>query len=162
MDPRDPASIPLRDIHLPAPIGWWPLAPGWWGLLMVSIAIAAGCAYWLWRRRRRALQVRANRELQAIEARYGRSGDRQRLLQDLSALLRRVALSQSPRVEVASLHGAAWVEFLQSKLDDPRLHGEIGELVAAGPYRAAIDFDTNEVVTAVRDWVQRLARRKSE
>ena len=26
----DPTQLPLRDLHLPETIGWWPLAPGWW------------------------------------------------------------------------------------------------------------------------------------
>ena len=32
----DPQQIPLRDLHLPDAISWWPLAPGWW------LAIAQG------------------------------------------------------------------------------------------------------------------------
>ncbi len=26
----------LRDIHLPPPISWWPLAPGWWLVILVG------------------------------------------------------------------------------------------------------------------------------
>ncbi|MBT3527943.1 MAG: DUF4381 domain-containing protein, partial [Porticoccaceae bacterium] len=28
----------LRGIHLPDPISWWPLAPGWWVLIVIFIA----------------------------------------------------------------------------------------------------------------------------
>ena len=37
----DPEQIPLRDLHLPEAIGWWPLAPGWW----VVIALVAGALF---------------------------------------------------------------------------------------------------------------------
>ena len=35
----DPQQIPLRDLHLPEAISWWPLAPGWW--LLIAFAVAA-------------------------------------------------------------------------------------------------------------------------
>jgi len=41
--PAQAAPVPdiaIRDIHLPDAISWWPLAPGWWGLLaLIVIAI---------------------------------------------------------------------------------------------------------------------------
>jgi hypothetical protein len=29
----------LRDIQLPEPISWWPLAPGWWVLIILATGI---------------------------------------------------------------------------------------------------------------------------
>jgi hypothetical protein len=50
----DPASLPLRDIHLPAAISWWPPAPGWW---LLAIALTLGPLsvglWWRWRQRTR-------------------------------------------------------------------------------------------------------------
>ena len=38
----DPEQIPLRDLHLPEAIGWWPLAPGWWILIAIALVGLAG------------------------------------------------------------------------------------------------------------------------
>ena len=41
----DPEQIPLRALHLPDAIGWWPLAPGWWvviGLAVLGVLLAVG------------------------------------------------------------------------------------------------------------------------
>ena len=156
MDPRDPASLPLRDIHLPPSIGWWPPAPGWWAVLIAGGLLAASFAFWLRRHRALTLRVRVMDEIDAIETRYRHTEDRAHLVQDLSALLRRIALSRSPRTEVASLNGAAWLEFLQSKLDDPRLLGGLGTLLAVGPYRVPVEFEIDELLTAVRGWAVQL------
>jgi len=50
------SELPLRDIHLPAPLSWWPPAPGWWLLLTLLVAIALLGGYLLHRYRRNALQ----------------------------------------------------------------------------------------------------------
>lgn len=36
----DYSQIPLRDMQMPDTIGWWPLAYGWW-LLIISVIIIA-------------------------------------------------------------------------------------------------------------------------
>ena len=49
----DPQQIPLRDLHLPEVIGWWPLAPGWWFLIALAVAGLGYLSYRLltkWRR----------------------------------------------------------------------------------------------------------------
>ena len=38
--------LPLRDLHLPEAVGWWPLAPGWWGVIAV---VTASLGYLAWR-----------------------------------------------------------------------------------------------------------------
>ena len=31
------AALPLRDLRLPEPVGWWPPAPGWWILAAIVV-----------------------------------------------------------------------------------------------------------------------------
>ena len=40
----DPEQIPLRDLHLPDAISWWPLAPGWW--IVLGLALIANFLKW--------------------------------------------------------------------------------------------------------------------
>ncbi len=112
--------VGLKDIHLPAPPSWWPPAPGWW-LLAVLLLLLAGGAFWFRRRHRarnRYLRL-ALKELEQIRP-YSRVGAaataKRRLLEELSALLRRFALAQWPTAGVAELQGEAWLEFLLGKV----------------------------------------------
>ena len=35
-------ELPLRDIHLPDAVSWWPPAIGWWLLAIIIVALAYG------------------------------------------------------------------------------------------------------------------------
>jgi len=136
----NPEDLPLRDLHLPAPPGWWPPAPGWW-LLM---AIAAGLLGWFaWRALSAWLAARPRRvalsSLKRAEAEYAASGDVTRLAKTLSELLRRAMLAYVPRGEVAGLTGEAWLRFLDRGLDKPLFTGGPGRELEALPYRRPAD-----------------------
>ncbi|MFK5956985.1 MAG: DUF4381 domain-containing protein [Planctomycetota bacterium] len=110
--PTDPLAA-LRDIHLPAPVGWWPLAPAWWvlgAILFLAIAL-------LTRRilaKRKALYHFAIEAFMAAENQYTENGNLIQMAVALSEILRRVALARYPREEVASLSGEDWATFLVS------------------------------------------------
>ena len=102
----DPEQLPLRDLHLPEPIGWWPLAPGWWVLIALAVA---GLVYLLYRqylvwRSGRARRV-ALKELGRVRREYADGQDAVRLAKALSELTRRSMLAYAPRGEVAGLTG---------------------------------------------------------
>ena len=68
----DPTQIPLRDLHLPDAIGWWPLAPGWW-IVIAVLAITALALLRKWLQRRSRALIRSS----VRESRppcFGRSG----------------------------------------------------------------------------------------
>ena len=112
MNGADPLAQ-LRAIHLPADISGWPPAIGWWLLALLVLLLAA--ALWWCRRRYRARAYRraAQRELLRCYRVLQQGGAHSLYLQNLNAILKRVALVSFPRREVARLHGAAWCRFLQ-------------------------------------------------
>lgn len=151
----DPEQLPLRDLHLPAEIGVWPLAPGWW----VLIALAAAGLAWLlthaWRRyRRNAARRAALRELGRLTRDYRESGNVVELGRRLSTLLRRAMLAYAPRPEVAGLTGDRWLAWLDRGLEARPFSAGPGRDIERLPYRnpqlGGDDVDVEGLLDAVR------------
>jgi len=107
----DPSQLPLRDIHLPGEIAWWPLAFGWWLLAaaVVTLVILGSVRYWRGRRHRAA-----RRSLNAIMAELNTGAEPARCAQRASIVLRRFAMTAargSPAI--AGIAGARWSEYLK-------------------------------------------------
>ena len=128
----DPSQLPLRDIHLPDPIGWWPLGLGWWliGLALTGLLVAS-IAYWLrWCRQRPLRLALAN----LAEARsWLQEGRLHEALQLTSQTLRRTAITLSGET-VAGLTGEAWLAWLDSRWQRQGFRRGAGQLIAAAPY----------------------------
>lgn len=101
----------LHDIVAPAPVGWWPPAPGWYVLLAL---LAAGALLLTFSRARRYRRNRYRRAaLQRLAAiREGQASGQASA--ELARLLKQTALAAWPRKQVASLSGQAWADFLAS------------------------------------------------
>jgi hypothetical protein len=132
----DPTQIPLRGLHLPDAIGWWPLAPGWW----VIITLALVGLMWLSRRmvlRRSegAARRHAIRQLEQSTSAFAEHGDPARLGREVSEILRRTMLAYAPRSEVAGLAGDAWLDWLDRDLEEPRFSKGPGRNLLDLPYR---------------------------
>lgn len=146
-------DLPLRDIHLPEPISWWPAAPGWWLLLLAVVTFLLFLVF-AWRRwREPGLRALALRELALIEgaeraAQYGR----------LAILLRRVCIALYPREQVAGLSGEAWLDRLAQVSGDERFSEGAGRLLLDSPYRRASEADPGELFALCRAWFKRLPR----
>ena len=150
----DPTQIPLRDLHLPEAIGWWPLAPGWWFLIALAFGAVCYLLYRVYRTWRRNVYRRiALKELARIRSEYRKGADAVTLATDLSELLRRTMLAYAPRGQVAGLTGDAWLEWLDDGLEDRPFSNGAGRNVESLPYRRrdglAEDIDVDGLIRAV-------------
>ncbi len=149
------AGLPLRDLHLPDAISWWPLAPGWWGVIAILALILAVV---VWRVHRRwqfnAPRRYAMRELARYESEYLEHRNPVALGKQLSELLRRGMLAYAPRDEVAGLTGVEWLTWLDRGMPLPYFHTEGGKSLLNLPYRDPdgdfSDIDINALLAAVR------------
>jgi hypothetical protein len=151
----NPEDIPLRDLHLPAEIGWWPLAPGWWLIIaLVLLGLVMLVRRALAARKLSAARRYALGELERLVAEYRHSNDAVGLGVGLSALLRRTMLAYAPRRDVAGLTGEDWLRWLDRDLDKPHFRSGSGRSLIELPYRdrqiGAAPADIDALIDAVR------------
>jgi len=159
--PSEP--LVLRSPHLPEPIGWWPLAPGW-----LLLAVLLLLLLWLAIRLRRnwragALRRAARAEFHAIRSAWQQQRDERALLRDLSALLRRVALATQPREAVAALHGAAWLAWLDQGLPERRRGGFSegpGRVLGDAQWQPELSCEPKPLLRLTRVWLMRATQPK--
>ena len=114
MIPNDPLAQ-LRDIHLPADISNWPMAPGWWLLVFATISLL-GWLVWVLLKRYRARLYRRQAILKITELRQTEGGN---LLPELFATLKQTANSAYPQQRFSSLSIKDFIAFLQSSCGQP-------------------------------------------
>jgi hypothetical protein len=152
----------LHDVVVPSQVSLMPATVAW-GVVLATLLLAA--AYWGWRWWRRWQRDSYRRdalgELSAIEARLGSSETRAAALAALPTLAKRVALCASPRAEIASLSGEAWLSALDTSWPGTGFAEGAGRLLptlayAPGAELAALtDAEIAQCVTLLREWIVR-------
>lgn len=152
--------LPLRDIHLPEAIGWWPPAIGWW-LLAILIPLLVALAYWLYKRITRKTAAKAAKKL-LLQIKQDQRCDNSQKLKDLSALIRRAAISTAGRNECAGLTGQNWLEFLDRSVKGSPFTEGAGRLLADAPYRnnQPTEQDISRLTSLCEDWLNAQTKRK--
>lgn len=93
----------LRDIHLPPEPSWWPPAVGYYGVLVIFVAVFA-LSWWLfcWWRKRSRMQRYIKQECASIEQRFLSGGSVSEMQTELNWLVRRVALFKQQEKDKAA------------------------------------------------------------
>ncbi len=158
----------LADIHLPGAISYWPPAPGWWILALIALIALA-----LLVRKAKRYRTQQNicqyalAELDACYARYtntdnGNLGElKLRFVNQFNSVLRRVALVHFPQANVASLGGAAWVDFIRQNSESSLLDEEISAALQYGRFQTQCDVDVDAMLELGHQWISTLYLAKS-
>jgi hypothetical protein len=152
---QDPLAQ-LQDIHVPAEIGIWPPAWGWWLLLALTIIGIFTLIFFIKRKRsRNAYRALAANELIKIQSAYGHKQNSE-YLQALSVLLRRTALSGFGLHFNASLKGTEWLEWLDAQCTKTQQQFSlgVGNALLIGPYQKSPEFDRNELHRLSLLWIK--------
>jgi len=148
------ADLPLRDIHFPDAIGWWPPAPGWWlALLLILMTTAALLAWYAKTNQRRQLSKSVRSEFNQIEKAYRQNQNDLQLANSLSAFLRRVSISIAPREIAAGLTGEAWLKHLDSSIEGQDFSTGSGRCLVEAPYNPTTTIDGAALLKLCRQWI---------
>lgn len=145
----------LRDIHLPDPVSWWPLAPGWYGLAFTILLFLIYAVFTLMRRsKQRRAKTQAFLLLAEYEQQYRQHPEIREISARVSALLKRVALVYFPREQVAGLYGKSWIEFLNNTSTDIDF-SVLSDCLSVLPYRDDVPAaDLLPLFKSAKAWIK--------
>jgi len=155
-------ELPLRDIHLPDAVSWWPPAIGWWILPIIIALLGYGIYKFIQLKKQQqktAYRKMALKELSQIKSEFINQPASMECLRAISHLLRRIALSYLPREDVASLTGTQWVSQLNHLAQEATFTNTHTELLVHGPYKKQFDFDQGELFESCEKWIKQLPAR---
>ena len=139
----------LRDIHLPDSIPFFPLAYGWWGVIVfvAGLFILYRIGVYLWRK---SARIYARRVLFSLKGDTGLES-----AVKMSEILRRACVRKYP--EAVAKTGDEWLQFLNLKSKNP-LQGTAAELLKNAPFmnikeKADYSEDMEKVWRFCYDWI---------
>ncbi|MCP4186040.1 MAG: DUF4381 domain-containing protein [Gammaproteobacteria bacterium] len=151
-------EIPLRDIHLPEAVSWWPPAPGWWLLLMMLVVLVLGSVFlWRWVKHK-SLRKLSDMELKSIVENFNQQQDTRLLLSQLSTLLRRILMSYQGRNSTAAVTGDDWIRQLNTLAHENCFSEEQEILLSRGQFKRELDFDSHALLDSCEHWIKALPR----
>lgn len=158
--PSNAPDLPLRDIHLPDAVSWWPIAPGWWMLLAAIIVLIVAVIFGRQLYKQKQINREIRSELDSIQDNFRQHQNKVMLARQLSELLRRVSLSFYEFENPAGLTGEAWLAFLKHTHHDRNAPCAFDDAQAKAlilaPYLASdsqVDFDEQVLTALCRSWL---------
>jgi hypothetical protein len=143
----------LRDIHYPPHIPFWPLAPGWYVVIVLVLIIMGLVSYfcyrsWVKHRLKRIV-------LQRIQELELQDEVKIHIAAELSVLLKRAALASYPRSLVAGLFGEDWLKFLDQTAATTQFTQGSGRLLIVYPYQPEHEHIPSDLFHLIKEWVKK-------
>lgn len=173
MESEDPLSQ-LADIHLPDAVSIWPLAPGWW---LVIVLILAGLCWlgfqsiqkFILNRRLQTAQSELEKSIQTYRETIKNKNDDQNkagldYLYAVNTVLNRVALYTDPKHsrEIAKLTGNHWLEYLDHSCGGTEFKDGHGKVLAEGQYRPIFSGEVEALYTLSQNWINSCYKDKNK
>lgn len=154
MNPSSP-QLNLIDIIEPEAISSWPLAWGWWVLIIASLVCLVLLTYVgisLFKQhkvRSLALQL-----LDQAKHDYAQSGDNNNYCRDVNKALKRYWRYYRPDSDINALSGKRWVEQLNMQCSTAIFTHNLAIALSDGPYCELKNFNPTALEAAAKRWIK--------
>lgn len=154
----NPLLEQLRDIHVPAELGWWPPAIGWWILALAIIFIAYRLIRrWINQHHQGRYKKQALTELNQQLTLWQRDGNDAHYLQGVHALLVRVCLHLEGGRQLSAKTGQRWADDL-NRYSAEELDQESVFALTQAAYQKEPTVDIERLHKLVNRWIKKHKR----
>jgi len=150
----------IYPIFLPEPVQFEPVTIGWYILAVVILLVTVFIIYRVIKKWEKNTYRRlAIKQLNEINQSLIPAENCHRAIQQISILLKRVALKSYRRQSVASLYGNEWITFLTTKSKRIKLHPSTTKIITESIYKSSGSVEDvnreelNNFVTDVKKWI---------
>lgn len=151
-----PEDLPLRDIITIEP-GWWPPAPIWWLLGAVGLILLwALMRYWLRAIRSPYAFLKKAALAELVQIQAHKQLGKQQIADQVSGLLKRVAIQRFADKNPAQLSGEPWLAFLNDSSSE-RVFDEVDKAsLVNAQYLPTPNFNEAALFNAANKWIRAL------
>lgn len=156
-----PIQLALVDIIEPTAIGHWPLAWGWW-LLLIATLVTLGLIIYVTivTVQQYKIRSRAYRLLDQAKDDYAQTGNANNYCRDVNQILKRYWAYYRPGSDITVLTGKRWVEQLNGQCSIAIFEHTTALALIDGPYRKLDDFKSDELEVAAKQWIKQASIRQ--
>lgn len=143
----------LAPIEAPIPVGWWPLAAGWYLVIAIAVALVTSVIVTIVHKHQQKRYRRsALKEIDQIE--QMQLSD-QAFVYHINDLLKRIALYAfaHERCLCSKLHGQQWVDYLNQKCKLDVFDGHASDSLCGAHYRPNIQINRSHLLVSAKRWV---------
>lgn len=156
----NPLAQTLKDIDPIDGVSAWPLAWGWWGVIVLILLGLSFFAYKLYRiqQYKNSWRYAAVRELEQLRNQLNETAANESAAQQVSEIIRRIAIKIYGREKCAGLVGQEWLRWL--KQNDPQNFNwpKEGVSLLTQSYAPAKSATSSKemviLIDAIKEWVR--------
>ncbi len=125
----------LRDIHTPPKVEWYyPIPPIFWIILILIAAYFIYNRYFSYESRSRKIKLKALLMLEKAFENYGSLNSSAMFCQEVSLVLKKVAIFKFGKRKIGGLYGTAWVNFIKEASKSSIIDKNITYMLTYLPY----------------------------